>query len=312
MDPITDIVGQGRDAQAQASKIYGVVIGIVTNNQDPDKLGRVKVKFPWLADDVESFWARPAYPMNGKERGFWWIPEIDDEVLIAFEHGDPNRPYLLGGLYNGVDKPPIVKDITDTFDFTAPEETAANTELATLAAASQLNEDGKNDLRFIRTRSGHLFIFSDEENEERIVICDKTGHGRLEISSNKNLVRITSAGGDGDIELFADNRISIVCKELYTESRDKTQMEAGATFDVHSVGDMTHKSDANMDRKAAQNVTEKAGTNITYEAGANGEFKAGANMTVKSGANLTLKAGAMGELNASAILTVKGAMVNIN
>lgn len=312
MDPITDIVGQGRDAQAQASKIYGVVIGIVVNNQDPESLGRVKVKFPWLADDVESFWARPAYPMNGKERGYWWIPEVDDEVLIAFEHGDPNRPYLLGGLYNGVDKPPIVSDITDTFAFEAPSTTKANTNLAVPTTASELNGDGKNDLRFIRSRSGHLFIFSDEADKERIIICDKTGHGRVEISSDKNLVRITSAGGDGDIELFADNRISIVCKELYTESRDKTVMEAGATFDVHSVGDMTHKSDANVTREAAQNVSEKAaGGSITYDASTTGEFKAGGAMTVK-GAKLALLADGMGELKAGGILTIKGSMVNIN
>lgn len=311
MDPITDIVGQGRDAQAQASKIYGVVIGIVVNNQDPEKLGRVKVKFPWLADDVESFWARPAYPMNGKERGFWWIPEIDDEVLIAFEHGDPNRPYLLGGLYNGVDKPPIVNDITDTFAFEAPAETAANTELDTLVTASQLNEDGKNDLRFIRSRSGHLFIFSDEQDKERIILCDKTGEGRIEISSDKNVVRITSAGGNGDIELFADNRISIVCKELYTESRDKTQMEAGATFDVHSVGDMTHKTDANMVRDAATNIDETAGSNATYSASANFTAEAGSAATVK-GSTLSLKGSASGELDGGGTLTVKGGMVNIN
>lgn len=306
MDPITDIVGQGRDAQAQASKIYGVVIGIVTNNKDPDKLGRVKVKFPWLADDVESFWARPAYPMNGKERGYWWIPEIEDEVLIAFEHGDPNRPYLLGGLYNGVDKPPKTHDVTSKFGGTGYEHGAYSN------SDRDFNDDGNNDLRFIRSRSGHMFIFDDKASTEKITLTDKTGERRIEIFTDKKKVVITSAGTDGDIELIAERKIWLRCKQLYTESREETEMKAKTTFWVESKGNMTHKTDANMERKAAQNVTEKAGTNITYEAGANGEFKAGANMTVKSGANLTLKAGALGELNASAILTVKGAMVNIN
>ena len=74
----------------------------------PDGLGRIKVKFPWLSDSLESDWARIVYPGAGKERGFMFTPEVDDEVIVCFEHGDFRRPYVLGGLFNGVDKP---KDI---------------------------------------------------------------------------------------------------------------------------------------------------------------------------------------------------------
>lgn len=307
MDPITDIVGAGRDAQAQASKIYGVVIGIVTNNKDPDKLGRVKVKFPWLGDNVESFWARIAYPMNGKERGFWWIPEVDDEVLVAFEHGDANRPYVVGGLYNGVDKPPKCHDITSKFGGTGYDHGAYGT------SGRDFNEDGKNDLRFIRSRSGHLFIFDDKEGEEKITLTDKTGDHRIEIFTKGKRVVITSTGADGDIELIAERKILLRCKQLYTESREETDMKAGKTFTVTSEGDMTHESKANMNRKAAQNISEKStGGNISYDAAMNGEFKAGTSMTIKGGVTLTLKSGGMGELNAGGILSVKGAMVNIN
>jgi uncharacterized protein involved in type VI secretion and phage assembly len=306
MDAISDILSQGRDAQAQASKIYGVVIGIVVNNKDPDKLGRVKVKFPWLAEDVESFWARPAYPMNGKERGYWWIPEIDDEVLIAFEHGDPNRPYLLGGLYNGVDKPPKCHDITSTFAGEGYEHGAYST------SGRDFNEDGKNDLRFIRSRSGHLFIFDDKDGEEKITLCDKTGEHRIEIFTKGKRVVITSAGADGDIELIAERKIWLRCKQLYTESREETEMKAKTTFKVYSKGDMLHESKANMKREASTNIDEKSGANTTYKAGANFEQQSGANFTVKSGAMLSIKAGATGELVASAPLTIKGAMVMIN
>src|SRR5687768_7153196 len=86
-------------------RMYGVVIGIITNNKDPDKLGRVKVKFPWLSDTDESFWARTATPMAGNQRGMYFLPEVDDEVLVAFEHGDLRFPYIIGALWNGKDKP---------------------------------------------------------------------------------------------------------------------------------------------------------------------------------------------------------------
>ena len=119
MESIIDILSQGRDREAQASKIYGFVIGIVTNNQDPDGLCRVKVKFPWLSDEVESWWARCAQPMAGADRGTMLIPEIDDEVLIGFEHGDVRFPYVVGALHNGVDKPPKANDITSAFGGTA-------------------------------------------------------------------------------------------------------------------------------------------------------------------------------------------------
>ena len=92
--------------RGDADRIYGMVIGIVTNNQDPDKLGRVKVRFPWLSDEDESQWARMLTPMAGDNRGMYFIPEVDDEVLVAFEQGDMRFPYILGALWNGEDKPP--------------------------------------------------------------------------------------------------------------------------------------------------------------------------------------------------------------
>src|SRR5205085_2988322 len=125
--------------------ISGVVVGVVTNNQDdPDGLGRVKVKFPWLSNDEESFWARVAVPMAGKERGFYFLPEVEDEVLVAFEHGDPRFPYVLGSLWNGQDKPPE-------------------------------KNDGKNNVRVIKSRSGHVIRLNDEDGKEKIESIDKSG-----------------------------------------------------------------------------------------------------------------------------------------
>ena len=83
-----------------------MVVGIVTDNADPENLGRVKVKYPWLAADAVSSWARLAAPGAGKDYGIAWLPQVDDEVLVAFAHGDVGEPYVLGGLWNGIDKPP--------------------------------------------------------------------------------------------------------------------------------------------------------------------------------------------------------------
>jgi phage protein D len=82
-----------------------VVIGTVTQNEDPDGLGRVRVKYPALGDDTEGWWARIATPSAGKDRGLLMMPVVGDEVLLAFEHGDVQRPYVIGALWNGKDTP---------------------------------------------------------------------------------------------------------------------------------------------------------------------------------------------------------------
>ncbi len=94
-----------RGRPATRPQISGVVPAIVTSVKDPDKLGRVKIKLPWLADSYESWWARTVQPGAGKDRGAAVLPEVGDEVLVAFAQGDLEHPYVLGGLYNGEDKP---------------------------------------------------------------------------------------------------------------------------------------------------------------------------------------------------------------
>ena len=98
--------GGGGAGGAGSGACSGVVVGIVTDNDDPERLGRVKLRFPSLSADYESHWARVAAPGNGASRGTVWIPEVNDEVLVAFEGGDRQRPFVLGGLWNGKDTPP--------------------------------------------------------------------------------------------------------------------------------------------------------------------------------------------------------------
>ena len=88
------------------SQINGVVIGLVTNVRDPDKRGRIKVHFPWLDDSHETDWIRIATMMGGNDRGSFFLPEVEDEVLVAFDHGDVRFPYVVGFMWNGKDQPP--------------------------------------------------------------------------------------------------------------------------------------------------------------------------------------------------------------
>jgi phage protein D len=101
--------GGGGAAGAGSGAAAGVVVGIVTDNDDPETLGRVKLRFPSLSADYESHWARVAAPGNGASRGTVWIPEVNDEVLVAFEGGDRQRPFVVGGLWNGRDTPPPIE-----------------------------------------------------------------------------------------------------------------------------------------------------------------------------------------------------------
>ncbi|MFM7470852.1 MAG: phage baseplate assembly protein V [Nodosilinea sp.] len=93
----------------EGGPFYGVYVGLVTDVQDPDGQGRVRVRLPWTTDpEGEAFeiWARVATLMAGSDRGTWFIPEPDDEVILAFEGGCPWSPIVVGAVWNGVDTPP--------------------------------------------------------------------------------------------------------------------------------------------------------------------------------------------------------------
>jgi uncharacterized protein involved in type VI secretion and phage assembly len=195
--------------EARSGRIHGVVVGIVTNNQDPDGLGRVKVKFPWLSDVDESAWARVAAPMAGHERGVYFLPEVDDEVLIAFEHGDARFPYVLGALWNGKDAPPAS------------------------------NDDGKNNVRVIKSRSGHVVRLNDQDGKETIEIIDKSGKNSIVIDTAKNTVTVTS---DQDITLSASKgTIKLDAQKVEISSSDSTKFTAGNTMNVEAGATMTIK-----------------------------------------------------------------------
>ena len=106
-----------RSATGPGGIFYGVYSALVTDNQDPDNQGRVRIKLLWSPDtqgEAYELWARLATSMAGNERGMWFIPEVDDEVLVAFEAGNPRRPIVVGSLWNGSDGPPEQMDANNT------------------------------------------------------------------------------------------------------------------------------------------------------------------------------------------------------
>lgn len=288
MESIIDILSQGRDREAQASKVHGFVIGIVTSNQDPENLGRVKVKFPWLSDTVESWWARLCHPMAGPERGFWFIPEVDDEVLVGFEHGDVRFPYVIGALYNGQDRPdPVGKSHV---------------------TGKVAGKDGGNDIRSIVSRSGHTIALDDKDGEEMIAIADKTGSNWIELHTSKNLIFINSAK---DIHIKAKETITIEAgKDLITKSGKNTDMKADGAFTAHAAKDMTLQTDAAMLVKAAMNMDLKAGQNLAMKATANVTID-GVQVTAKGSAKFSASA-PTSEVKGDGMLTLKGGTVMIN
>ena len=207
---LTDLLADVDAARGgRPTRVFGVVVAVVTNNQDPDGVGRVKLRFPWLSDTDESQWARIAAPMAGKDRGAYFLPEVDDEVLVAFEQGDIHYPYVLGALWNSVDTPPAS------------------------------NGDGKNNLRVLKSRSGHIVKLNDEDGKETVEIVDKTGKNSIVIDTAGNTVTITS---DKDITLKAANgTITLDAQKIAVKSSADAKVEAGGGMDVKASGTLNIK-----------------------------------------------------------------------
>ncbi|MHB1295101.1 MAG: VgrG-related protein [Anaerolineae bacterium] len=191
---------------AVAGSAHAPVIGIVTNNDDPEGWGRVKVQFPWLSDDVESAWARVTGVGAGPDRGLYWLPEINDEVLLVFEHGDWNRPIVLGGLWNGQDSPPIPN--------------------------SEALENGAVHRRTLMTRAGHKLTLTDGA-EEGVVLETAGGH-RLTLADQDQRVLLETAGG---LALTLDDGQ----REVTLESSGDLTLKAGANLTIEATANLELK-----------------------------------------------------------------------
>ncbi|MEO1439677.1 MAG: VgrG-related protein [Chloroflexota bacterium] len=261
---ISELVGSSSVSTTEVPDWGGVYPAIVTNINDPDKKGRIKVKYPWLDDKLESGWMRVMSIGGGAQRGLLWLPEVNDEVLVMFEHGDFNHPFMVGGLHNGKDKMPETKAV----------------------------ENGKVELRTIKTREGHIVRFTDKSGSQKIEIIDAKQNTKIVMDTQNKKITITSKG---DFQVDADGNVTINAK-------------GNGTIDVKK--NATIKVGQSATIQASQSVTVK-GASITVQASGALTLK-GATVTIQSSGTLTMKSTAIMNIQSSAILNVKGTLLNLN
>jgi uncharacterized protein involved in type VI secretion and phage assembly len=186
--------------------VKGVAIALVTQNKDDEGLCRVKVRYPWHEKPSESYWARLAMPMAGAGRGLVLIPEVGDEVLVAFEREDLRFPYVLGALWNGKDEPPLA------------------------------NDDGKNDRRILKSRKKHYLLFVDgaqgavelaHEKGRKLLLDDR---GFAFQDEKGNVVKVDSDSGAMTIE--AKGQLTIRGATVAVEASGTLELKASATLTI--------------------------------------------------------------------------------
>jgi phage protein D len=187
--------GPGGEVSAGGPPIHGVVVAVVTNNDDPQQLGRVRLKFPWLSDSYESDWARMLQAGAGPDSGASFLPEVNDEVLVAFEFGDVRRPVVIGGLHNGRDKPRLGDGLVD---------------------------NGKVRRRGFVSRRGHRAVFFDDPGKSGIALIASNGSIRISLNESKN-----------EIHLFCQGKVRIEAQdELSLKSQQGVTIEAGGQLQL--------------------------------------------------------------------------------
>lgn len=214
-------VGPGSDQPHRS-----VLTAVVTNVKDPDGLGRVKVKFPVFSDEYESWWARPVQLGAGNGRGTSWLPEVNDEVLVAFGQGSFDEPYVLGGLYNGLDK-------------------------AGKGWAAHVNSDGTVKRRAFTSRNGMVLEFIEDGQQDTLTVATNNGaqHLTLTQTGSKGIVLVSQ----GPLDVTAEQNITVTGKQNISMSTST------GDFSVKAVN-VSIEATAKASVKGAQVVAEGQAT----------------------------------------------------
>jgi uncharacterized protein involved in type VI secretion and phage assembly len=211
--------------------LYGVYVGVVSDIEDPENMGRVKVTFPWRDADDESKWARIATPMAGKDMGAYFLPEKDDEVLVAFGDGDIHDPYVVGSLWNGKQSPP------------------------------QKN-DKKNPVRQIKSRAGHTITLDDTDDKGNVEVKTAAGQHVVVDDKNEKIELKDKAGNtvvlskDG-ISLDTDKTLSLSGKSVELKGKKGVKISgqqisasAKSKAEISSKGQLALKTKGKADLQA--------------------------------------------------------------
>lgn len=246
---------------ASGRPIPGLVPAIVTNAKDPSNDCRVKVKFPWLDDSYESDWARTAQISAGNGYGAVFVPEVGDEVLVAFEQGDMRRPYVLAGLYNGVDKPPAgsIPTVDDS--------------------------SGKVQRRDFFSRTHHRLSFTEKAGTDDGVLLE-TGDGKYVLALSKSgrkvtinadgTIEIECTGSPGDIKITAAGNLDLKARQVSIKADSGVQIDGGG---------------GNVEIKGVQ-VKANGSAQVTVQ---------GATISVNANATAELKGGAMVQIQGAIV-----------
>lgn len=227
----TGLLAEQMRHESPADRWPAAVPAIVTNNDDPKKLGRVKVKFPWLDPLQESNWARVASAGAGNKRGMNVIPEVNDEVLVTFLFGDFDYPIILGGMWNEKDElPPAIKQ----------------------SGVS----GGKVQQRIWQSREGHRLIMNDTDNELEIKL----------ITKEDRYIRIVDKP-DGMVEIKTKNSsIKFTDDKMDVKTQSDTTVDATGKVTIKSASDIKIEANANIEIKAMANVKITANGNLDIQA----------------------------------------------
>jgi len=171
--------------------IHGVVVGTVKNVDDPNGEGRIRVEFPWMGGNNQSYWAPVATLMSGNNRGSWFMPEIGDEVLVAFDHDDVNHPFVLGFLWNGKDKPP----------------------------------ETNTHKRLIKSVKGHSILLDDNDGSEKIEVTT-VGNSKITMDDPNKSITITTSGGLKITMDDTSNSITIQASKSVTVETNEATVKA--------------------------------------------------------------------------------------
>ena len=199
----------------------GPIYGKVSDNSDPDGFGRVKVMLQVLGISEETDWIPVVNSYGGAEKGSFYIPEVDDQVVVGFLWDNPDNPIVLGGIWSNNQQPPKTEENTDC----------------------DLNQDGDNLLKFIKSKTGHRIIIDDKDEEEKIQVISGDGNTRLELLMGEKKINIET---DKDINISADGKISIEEQDIELKSKKDIIFEADELIIETKGKDIEVKSNKNI------------------------------------------------------------------
>ena len=222
---------------------------VVKDNQDPEKLGRIRVQFLWQKEQDDSLltpWIRIAQPHGGDNKGFYFIPEIDEEVMVSFENGNAEKPYVTGTLYHGKQRP------GDTW------------------------YTDENEVKALRTKNGHTIEIHDKEQGGFIQIYDhEKGNYILTLSTDEQLIRLQSSG---NIELLAEN-------DIILDAKNNIKINAGMNIDINAGENINEMAGTNVLLGAGEDMTINAGNNRYSNVSNNDSLFVSNNQTSEIGGN---------------------------